>query len=107
MKNKKELCLVLAVLVALAFCVVGCEETRQTSQSKVWGQGDPPAGWQDMFGNDNIARLNFVQTNALNSQGQAFAELAERVRKLEVTCMRIHDPNNWTLIPLNYGTEEK
>ena len=57
----------------------GCHESQQT-----WGRGDPPAGWRGYFGNDNNARLNFVQTQTIDRQARAIAELAERVRRLEM-----------------------
>lgn len=82
-------------MLAVVALVWGCNETQQR---QVWGQGDPPAAWQDMFGNENIARLNFVQSNVINrNQGVIFGidtegvdgkpvhkrGLIERVTKLE------------------------
>ena len=63
-----------------------------TEGTPVWGAPDqsPPADWQRFFGNSNLARLNFVQTDKINLQGQALAELTERVRKLEAPI----DPND-------------
>ncbi|KKL66275.1 hypothetical protein LCGC14_2146590 [marine sediment metagenome] len=49
----------------------------------VWGQGNPPDNWQSFFGNENIARLNFVQTQMLNKQEKDMVLLIERVRVLE------------------------
>ena len=49
----------------------------------VWGQGNPPDNWQFFFGNENIARLNFVQTQMLNKQEKDMVLLIERVRVLE------------------------
>lgn len=54
---------------------------------KVWGQGKLSDEWQGFFGNDNTARLDFVQTQTINRQGQRIAELALRISKLE-------DPDN-------------
>lgn len=51
----------LASLLMLAVILSGCQEQQTT-----WGQGDPPADWQNMFGDTNIARLDFVQTNTIN-----------------------------------------
>ncbi|KKN74411.1 hypothetical protein LCGC14_0390310 [marine sediment metagenome] len=72
----------------LAVLLFGCQ-TQQTPQvRKVWGQGDLPADWQGFFGEGNVARLDFIQTQTINRQGQAIAVLAERLRKLEA------DPND-------------
>lgn len=61
----------IALVVAMIF-VVGCREKQQ----KVWGTGNPPPDWQEMFGNSNVSRLDYVQSNHIN-------ELAKRVRALE------------------------
>lgn len=84
--KKVELCIILVVLV-VAFC--GCNEQQAP---KVWGQGGLPADFQGFFGNDNTARLDFVQTQRINQLGQATAELAERVKKLEESFS--NDPND-------------
>lgn len=76
------LCFILSLLAVLLF---GCNEAQQTPR---WGQGDLPTEWQGFFGEDNVARLDFVQTQTINRMGQAISELAERVRKLEA------DPND-------------
>ncbi len=76
--KKTEIIILCIALLALSF-IFGCQE----QQKKVWGKGNPPAEWQEHFGNDNKARLDYIQTNRINSQGQAMAELTERVRKLE------------------------
>ena len=73
------LCLVLAAVL-----LFGCNEV----QTKVWGQGVLPSDWQGFFGEDNVARLDYVQTQTINRQGQIIAELAARVSKLEA------DPND-------------
>lgn len=65
------------ISMAVAVLLTGCKQKR------VWGQGDPPDNWQEFFGNNNVARLDYMQTQAINRQGQALAELVERVRKLE------------------------
>lgn len=54
--------LITVVILALVF-MAGCQE----EQGK-WGKGDPPDGWQVSFGNDNIARLNFLQSQLIDSQ---------------------------------------
>ena len=77
--------LIILIVVTALVLIAGCEESAKTP---IWGTGETNTEWQDYFGNDNIARLDFVQTRAINEQGQAIAVLAERVRKLEVV-----DPN--------------
>ena len=71
----------LLFLVVLMIILTGCQSVEVIPD--VWGQGEPPGDWQEFFGNENMARLNWVQTQSINNQGQAIAELAERVRKLE------------------------
>ena len=63
MKKVTELSIVIIVLLLLTFVMCGCNEAQ-----KQWGNGDPPAEWQDWFGNENTARLDFVQTQALDRQ---------------------------------------
>ncbi len=45
----------------------------------VWGNGDPPATWTETFGNDNGARMDFVQMRMLSEQ-------AARIKRLEEFC---------------------
>ncbi|KKN73458.1 hypothetical protein LCGC14_0400330 [marine sediment metagenome] len=105
-----EMCVIAIMLVALSLAVCGCQEA-QTLQER-WGRGEPSAVFQSFFGNDNNARLNFVQMQLINKQIQDVnelagrvralefenpAELAERVRKLEETAVTIYDPNEWIL----------
>ena len=75
------------IITGLILSIAGCQPQAEVIPDKVWGQGDLPDDWQEFFGNENMARLNFVQTQSINNQGKAIAELAERVRKLEA------DPN--------------
>lgn len=63
MKTRTLITVVLAVLMLIA----GCEEEQVK-----WGQGDPPEKWQSDFGNDNIARLNFVQSNLIDNHQKLF-----------------------------------
>ncbi len=105
---KFELCITMIILMCLALVACGgCEEAMQQAK---WGQGDPPVEWQNMFGNDNIARLNFVQTQAANQHqaiiygfeakdpdGQVVRKrgLIERVITLEgqIEKLKVVDPN--------------
>lgn len=82
LKNRHEniqavtcLCFVITVLILL---LCGCDK----KPSKVWGEGELPVDWMFYFGDDNTARLDYVQTQRINKQGQALAELREMVRKL-------------------------
>lgn len=51
---------IFAALVVLAF-MYGCG-----AQQQVWRQGELPADWQDTFGNKNLSRLSYVQTQKIN-----------------------------------------
>ena len=48
------------LLIVLTIALTGCQEDQKTS--KVWGNGDPPLEYQEMFGNSNTGRLDFVQS---------------------------------------------
>ena len=81
--------IVLALLVTMILC--GCQESQQ---QKVWGKGDPDQAWQDYFGNDNMARLNFMQTARINAiaeivteTAEVVTETAERLKALEATAV--------------------
>ncbi len=65
---------IILVCLAMAF-LSGCTEAEQSP--KQWGQGDPPVVWQETFGNENLARLNYVQSKIIDA-------LAQRVRVLEI-----------------------
>lgn len=66
------------VLMVIAVMVSGCTE----SERPVYGKGDPPAEYQKYFGNDNGARLDFMQNKAIN-------KLSNRIAVLE----KANDPN--------------
>ena len=58
------------LLLAMMFgLLTGCQPEQQ------WGTGEPPAEYTGFFGNDNMARLNFVQTNKINAIGQQLQAL--------------------------------
>ncbi len=96
--KKIELCIVVVFVITMVaiLLLAGCQDEQKTPPTKVYGKGDPSAEWRSYFGNGNMARLNFVQTQTVNGLGQAVAVLAERVRKLE-------DPNN---CPFNLSPED-
>ncbi len=74
--RKYELCLVMVILLGLSLLVAGCEEEK-------WGQGDPPLEYQQRFGNSNLARLDFLQTQRINEQYEILVKMAERIAELE------------------------
>ena len=51
------------ILVVVLAALAGCNEETQSK----WGKGDPPDQWQETFGNNNTARLDYVQSQLLNS----------------------------------------
>lgn len=79
---------VILIMAAIAL-LSGCQEERKQGK---WGEGDPPAKFQNIFGNENNARLNFIQSQAISElatrvrtlEAENPAELAKRVQKLEV-----------------------
>jgi hypothetical protein len=96
------------ILVAL---ISGCGGEQQVEQAPVWGQGDLPADYQAVFGNDNIARLVYMQNQVQNRHAAVIREIAIRVLIMESV-----DPNEvaphtheWDgigdldLTPLGYG----
>jgi len=80
------------VIFALMLCVLmaGCTETQK---QPVYGKGDPPAPYQKYFGNENGARLDWVQNQAIDQHNKVIAELAKRVIALE------SDPNELSVLP--------
>lgn len=92
-KNKERVLVAacLAILISIVLLLSSCEAKIEKIEDKckvcsmykslianmlldaapdapTWGQNDPPAEWQGWFGNDNNARLNFVQMQALEKQ---------------------------------------
>ena len=76
--RKFELCLVMVILLVLSLLAVGCGEEKQK-----WGQGDPPIDYRVTFGNGNLARLVFLQTERINQQNEVLLKLAEKIVELE------------------------
>lgn len=108
---KKETCKnlsfavwVIIILFLFALFSFGCQESQKQPESKVWGKGDPDPNHIKYFGNGNLSRLCYVQTQTINKQaklitefvalnakqhqilGKSDIDLYSRVRKLE-------DPN--------------
>ncbi len=62
---------------AISFAVCGCNESQ-----KAWGNGNPPKGYQEMFGNTNADRLNFVQSQAIDKHEALIFGLNTKVREM-------------------------
>lgn len=78
MTKRRKYDVVWAILAVLGVCVLmacltGCIEEQQAP--KLWGQGDPPADWQEFFGNDNNSRLNYMQSQYIDRLTQQIWEL--------------------------------
>ena len=71
---------VIIVCLIMAF-TSGCGQPQQ----KQWGTGNPPDSWIETFGNDNGARLDWMQSQIID-------KLALRVRTLEIN-QYVPDPN--------------
>ena len=61
--KKLEILIVMVVLAGVAFILSGCQESQQP---KVWGKGELPADYIEMFGTSNAARLNYAQNDMIN-----------------------------------------
>jgi len=75
--KKAEIGIVVVVLILLT-CLAGCNEPQ-----KIWGQGETTPEYQEMFGNDNMARLNFEQVNIINRHEAILKEVSRRILLLE------------------------
>ena len=89
--SKRQIDIVFAVVAIIIVCLLmaamsGCEESQQSV--KVWGKGELPVEHQDFFGNDNTARLDYVQNRVLDKHGEILKIIAIRVLALEAV-----DPN--------------
>ena len=60
----------------------------EPNEPPVWGNGDLPAKYTANFGNDNGARLNYVQNQMIDKHNKIIAEIARRVIAIE------SDPND-------------
>ncbi len=103
--------------------IFGCKESQQVEQPPifidtspttnafelpeniveppVWGKGELPADHQDFFGNDNTARLDYVQNKVLDKHAAILKIIAMRVLALEAV-----DPNAMRLEALESGMEK-
>ena len=89
--RKRKSDIVFAVIAVIVVCLLmaftsGCKESQQSV--KVWGKGELPADHQEFFGNDNTARLDYVQNRMLDKHTAIIKEIARRVLILEAV-----DPN--------------
>ena len=67
---------VIWILMIACIALTGCTETEK---QPIYGQGNPPAEYQALFGNTNGARLDYMQNRILD-------QLSKRIARLE-------DPN--------------
>ena len=68
------------VLLVIALLVSGCNE----AQRPVYGQGDPSAEFQQFFGNDNGARLDFIQNQIIvELRDKMIKDMEVRIKALE------------------------
>ncbi len=74
---------------------------REPAVPRVWGKGELPVEHQDFFGNDNTARLDYVQNRVLDKHGAILKIIAIRVLALEAV-----DPNAMRLEALESGMEK-
>ena len=74
---------ILVIAAIILLLTAGCEESQQNG-SKVWGNGDLPIDYVQMFGNDNNDRLNFWQNQVISNHEIALVELIKRVQALEM-----------------------
>jgi hypothetical protein len=64
---------VIMIILALLFC--GCAKSE-----KIYGLAELPENWQLLFGNSNISRLNYAQSQRIEAQG---AEIKRLIAQLE------------------------
>ena len=84
------LAMIAIVIVGVGmFLLTGCTEGQQVEQAPVWGEGELPAEYQAIFGNDNVARLVYMQNQVQNRHAAVIRELAIRVLTMEGV-----DPND-------------
>ena len=73
--------MILVVVICLG--CGGCQE-----EVKVWGNGDLPVEWSVTFGEENISRLAFVNTQRVNKLGTMIEELKKSIDEIV-----LNDPN--------------
>ncbi len=88
----------MVILLFMVAALSGCEEVQK---APVWGKGELPADHQGFFGNDNTARLDYVQNMVLDKHAAILKILAIRVLALEAV-----DPNAMRLEALESGMEK-
>lgn len=86
-------------IVIVLLMITGCTSSQKAQR---WGEGDLPDDWKATFGDDNISRLNFAQTERINQQGQALAVIVDKIKDLEYV-----DPNVPTLEERIAALEDK
>lgn len=71
------------IVIAVMLALCGCQEQ--------WGQGDPDPLWQGYFGNSNLSRLNFKQTDTINGHAEVINSQAAVLKKLYEETVRLAD----------------
>ncbi len=69
-KNYLVVCMVFAMIAVTTF-LSGCTETQKP---KVWGKGELSPEWVEMFGDDNLSRLNKAQSDYINKHEKQIAK---------------------------------
>lgn len=62
MKSNAVIVLIFAMIAIMMF-LSGCQETQKPKQ---WGTGELSPEWVEMFGDDNLSKLNKAQTDLIN-----------------------------------------
>ncbi len=63
-QEMKASTVIMVVILTITMLLAGCVEPQKTD-SKVWGKGDLPEEYRSWFGNDNQARLIYVETKMI------------------------------------------
>ena len=82
---QKTICYVVTCLVVLGVAVlVWGAITSVANKPYPWGGDEPlPVEFQIYFGDDNTARLNYVQSQKIDRLEKSLAALSEEVKRVE------------------------
>ncbi len=58
----------LIMCLAGLFLCIGCNESQVVQDRPVWAKGELPDDWVEYFGDDNGARMDYAQSQVINSQ---------------------------------------
>jgi hypothetical protein len=83
-KKILKLCFMAALNVAIiAGSIAVIVFLSSPDEPPVWGKGDLTPEYQKFFGDNNGARLDFVQDQVMDKHGKILLELSKRVIALE------------------------